>query len=106
MPSCAGMRSAVALGNRRLQRMYSLKCTQSYEEGRDDVLLSLDETKIRAYFAAWNGGVDDLPRVKQAFWCLIHQAITAVRSLPLEFRLQSRRWLVSRGFRPLDGGAI
>jgi hypothetical protein len=57
---------------------------------------------IRAYFAQWNGGVDDLLRTRNAFWRTIHRAITAVGTLPTEFRLKSRRWLIARGYGPLD----
>lgn len=85
--------------------MYSLR-SRTYEEGRDAALLSLNESGIREYFAEWNGGVDDLPQSKTAFWRLIHQAITAVGTLPKEFRLKSKRWLISRGYGPLDDGQI
>lgn len=85
--------------------MYSSE-TETYEEGRDAALLSLDEEAIRSYFAAWNGGVDEFPRRKSEFWKQIHQAITAVNSLPADFRLSSKRWLLNRGHRSLDNGQV
>ena len=81
--------------------MYTLK-TETYEQDRNAALLTLDESMIREYFAQWNGGVDDLPRTRNAFWRTIHQAIIAVGTLPSEFRLKSKRWLIARGYSPRD----
>ena len=85
--------------------MYSLQ-TRTYEDGRDSVLLTLDEASIRRYFAEWNNGVDDLPRDREAFWKQIHQAITLLSSLPSSFRRRSKNWLSARGYPSLDEGQI
>lgn len=85
--------------------MYSLKI-EAYEEGRDLVLLELDEEKIRAYFAYWNGGVDSLPGDRREFWKMIHQARTVVSTLPREVRRQSKNWLLAHGVAPLDRGEL
>ncbi len=36
----------------------------------------------------------------------MHKCITAVRSLPMELRLKSRRWLEERGLEALDDGDV
>ena len=85
--------------------MYSLK-TETYEEGRDAVLLKLDEEDIRSHFAYWNNGIDDLPSGKLEFWKLVHQARTLLGSLPPQARMESKKWLRARGFRSLDRGEV
>jgi hypothetical protein len=36
----------------------------------------------------------------------MHKARTALRSLPLDVRLESKRWLTERGMRSLDEGEL
>jgi hypothetical protein len=36
----------------------------------------------------------------------MHKCITAVRSLPMELRLNSKRWLEERGLEALDDGDV
>ncbi|WP_027550532.1 hypothetical protein [Bradyrhizobium sp. Cp5.3] len=35
-----------------------------------------------------------------------HKAITASRSLPIEYRRKSKAWLIERGYEPLDDGEL
>jgi len=71
---------------------------------RDAALLSMDEQQIRAYYQEYNGAT--MPIDPDVFWLSVHKARTALRSLPLEARQLSKRWLLERGSKPLDNGEI
>lgn len=63
---------------------------------RDEALLSLDETKVRAYMDKYHvyGPFLGDPDV---FWRAIHKARTAAKSLPMEARSLSKKWLIEHG---------
>lgn len=71
---------------------------------RESALLSMDEQQIRAYFLKYNGnrGPDD----PEIFWRAIHKARTAMTTLPMEARQESKRWLLARGSQPMDDGEV
>jgi hypothetical protein len=71
---------------------------------RDQALLSMDEQQIRAYFRKYNGW--DMSPSKDVFWLAIHKARTATRSLPMEARQESKRWLLARGSPSMDEGEV
>ncbi len=68
----------------------------------NEVLLSLDEDRIRTLYARY--GVELPPGL--VFWGAVHKAITGRASLPLQFRKQSKRWLNAHGLKPLDDGEL
>jgi hypothetical protein len=70
---------------------------------RDEALLSLDETKLRAYMKKYGA---EAPAESNVFWCGVHKAITGCQSLPIEFRRKSAAWLAVRGFRSMDDGEL
>jgi hypothetical protein len=71
---------------------------------RDAALLSLDERRLRAYFLKYNG--KPAPSEPEVFWRAIHKARTACLSLPMEARIESKRWLIAHGSQPLDDGDV
>lgn len=73
---------------------------------RDEVLLSMDESKIRAYHVKHNGYDPFVRFGPEVFWLSVHKAITGALSLPREFRLKSKAWLNERGSHSLDGGDL
>lgn len=71
---------------------------------REQALLSMDEQTIRAYFRKYNG--DAGPPDAETFWRGIHKARTALGSLPMEARQESKRWLLARGSASMDDGDV
>jgi hypothetical protein len=71
---------------------------------REAALLSMDEQQIRAYFRQYNG--DAGPSDPEVFWRGIHKARTALQSLPMEARQESKRWLLAHGSEPMDDGEV
>jgi len=76
---------------------------QEFLKDRDEALLSLDETKLRAYMRKYGSPMSEKPEV---FWCGVHKAITGCKSLPIEFRRSSAMWLAVRGFKSMDDGDL
>jgi hypothetical protein len=70
---------------------------------RDAALLSLDEVAIVAFNMKWGIKTPSDPRV---FWAGIHIARTACRSLPIEARRLSKRWLEAAGLQSRDNGEL
>jgi hypothetical protein len=71
---------------------------------RESALLSMDEQQIRAYFLKYNGNSG--PAEPEVFWRGIHKARTALKTLPMDARQESKRWLLARGSQPMDDGEI
>lgn len=77
---------------------------EAFKRDREQALLSMDEQTIRAYLYHYNGNAG--PTDSTVFWCGIHKARTALRTLPMDERSKSKRWLLARGFRPEDDGEV
>ena len=77
---------------------------EAFKREREAVLLSMDEQQIRAYFQKYNGNAG--PADSETFWRGIHKARTALQSLPMEARQESKRWLLARGSEPMDDGEV
>jgi hypothetical protein len=71
---------------------------------REQVLLGMDEQAIRAYLLKWNGNAG--PTEPEVFWLAIHKARTALKSLPMEARQESKRYLLAHNSEPLDDGEV
>jgi hypothetical protein len=71
---------------------------------RDEALASLDEKTIRAMCLKWGSG--ELPPDPERFWGTVHKAITAFKTLPIDFRRRSKAWLEERGFSSNDDGDL
>lgn len=70
---------------------------------RDEALLSLDMEKIKAYGTKYGARFSD---DHDTFWTSVHMARSAAKTLPMEARKISKRWLLARGFRSLDDGDV
>lgn len=83
---------------------------EQFKADRNEALLSLDETKIRAYCKKYNVMLGlSMPveaRNIDVFWMAIHKAITGCLDLPIEFRRKSKAWLEERGSKSLDDGDL
>ena len=77
---------------------------ETFLRERDSALLSMDEQQIRAYFLKYNS--DAGPSDPDVFWRGIHKARTAIKTLPMEERQKSKRWLLDHGSEPMDDGEI
>lgn len=71
---------------------------------REQALLSLDEPTIRAYLQKYNGNAG--PENPEVFWRGVHKARTALKSLPMEARSESKRWLLAHQSKPADDGEV
>ena len=70
---------------------------------RDEILTSLDETRIRAYIAEYD---IPIPTDGALFWPSVHKAITAAKTIPIDVRKKSKEWLTEHGFRSMDDGDL
>lgn len=70
---------------------------KEFVKERDEALLSLDETKIRAFLRKY--GMAYVPINKLAWWAGIHKSILCIRSATPEQVERSEKWLVKHGFR-------
>lgn len=64
-----------------------------FEKERDEALLSMDESLIRAFGARHN---TDMPKDALEFWMLVHTNREQTPSLPMEERQKSKQWLDER----------
>lgn len=72
---------------------------------RREVLMSLDEEKIKAYYRKYN--FEEPPEMRPGlFMVSVHKAITAAKDIPIEFRRASKIWLEERDFKSLDDGDL
>ena len=72
---------------------------------RDEALLSLDEQKIRDYMDKYNIQIE-WSGIPEVFWRAVHKSRTAAKSLPMEARSLSKKWLIEHGSKPLDDGDV
>jgi hypothetical protein len=68
---------------------------------RDKVLLTGSPEQLKAFMHRHG-----LPCADRSLKVTMHKAITASRSLPLEYRRQSKVWLTTRGYHSLDDGDL
>lgn len=83
----------------------SNKLLEEFKKDRNEALLSMDETKIRAFLAKYSG---DLPPPKdpEVFWAAVHKAITGCKELPMEHRSKSKKWLTEHNYHSWDDGDV
>lgn len=70
-----------------------------------EVLLTGDLDRVEA-FRRRHHPRHTPPRSRHTVEAGMHKARTALRSLPLDVRLESKRWLTERGMRSLDEGEL
>jgi hypothetical protein len=71
---------------------------------RDEALLSGDIDRVIAFHAKHNPDRDFSSR--EVAEISMHKARTAAKSLPIEPRLASKKWLTERGYTSLDDGDL
>jgi hypothetical protein len=77
---------------------------REFIDERNKAFLSLDEKTIRDFHLKWNQR--EMPADMNVFWGSVHKAITGVRTLPIEFRRSSKKWLSERGLSSFDDGDL
>lgn len=75
-----------------------------FNKERNAAFLTLDEQKIRAHQRKWN--CKEMPDDMRLFWGSVHKAITGTQSLPLEFRMASKKYLNEHNLKSLDDGEL
>ena len=70
---------------------------------RDAVLMTGDVDKVMAFFKEHNGHEITSREVSEV---TMHKAITAVTSLPREYRAKSKAWLLDNGYSSFDDGDL
>lgn len=74
-----------------------------YVADRDAALLSLDRATIEAFCRDY--GLPISPR-EETFWATVHKARTGAKTMPMEARSLSKRWLGERGLESWDDGDV
>jgi hypothetical protein len=72
---------------------------------RDAVLLSGDVNRCVAFMLKFNPELS-APSSYEVAEISMHKAITAAKSLPMDYRVKSYRWLVNRGYSTFDDGDV
>jgi hypothetical protein len=79
------------------------EAVKAFVKERDEVLLRADLDEVIAFQRKHDPDIESLrtmPRLYQEAG--MHKAITAVKTLPREHRMKSKRWLVERGYSSFD----
>ena len=76
---------------------------KTFIQKRNEMLLKGDIEALKAFQREW--GLH-LPSCDEVAWVTLHKTITAVPSLPLWYRQQSKAWLTERGYHSLDDGDL
>lgn len=72
---------------------------------RDEVLLACDVDRMIALHTKYNPGSRTFIS-REIAEIALHKARTVAKSLPIESRLASKRWLSERGYSSLDDGDL
>lgn len=78
---------------------------KAFVRERDEMLLACDVDRLLAFHAKHMPQFPDFPSRDVAELAL-HKARTGAKSLPMEERLKSKRWLRERGSASLDDGDL
>lgn len=78
---------------------------KSFVKERDEVLLSLDIDRLISFHAKYNPTSKGFSS-REVVEASMHKARTGAKSLPLEARYLSKRWLSERNMSSLDDGDL
>ena len=78
---------------------------KAFVKERDEMLIAGDIDRMMAFHAKHNPGRTPFPN-REVAEISLHKARTGALSLPIEVRLESKRWLSERGYRSLDDGDL
>lgn len=76
---------------------------EAYTQERDSLLLEKNVGKVIKFYAKHNEG-KALSYGEAEL--IMHKAITGARTLPIEFRRESKQWLEEHGWSSLDDGDL
>jgi hypothetical protein len=77
----------------------------SFNAERNAALLTGDIDVVRAFRNKWNPGAPQ-PSNLTVELAAMHKAITAIVTLPIEYRRQSKQWLTEHGYQSEDDGDL
>jgi hypothetical protein len=82
-----------------------LKRIIKYNKERNELLMSGDIVRLTVFYRKHNPGAPEFssPEVAEI---MLHKARTAIRSLPMKYRVESKKWLDERGYRSMDDGDL
>src|ERR1700761_6542637 len=78
---------------------------KAFVKERDEMLMSGDVDRCIAFHEKHNPGIHAFPN-REVAEVSLHKARTGARSLPMVFRLESKKWLNERGYTSLDDGEL
>ena len=79
-----------------------IKGDQAIIVDRNEAMLSKDKQTIIAFMNKY-----DIPVPRdEVFWITVHKTITAITSLPRDFRVLSKAYLREAGFSSMDDGDL
>jgi hypothetical protein len=79
------------------------KTISDYNKARDEVLLTGDPQRLSDFLYETRAS---RPSSLEVAELIMHRCITAVVTLPMPYRAQSKNWLLERGYRSWDDGDI
>lgn len=81
------------------------KGEEAFVRERDEMLMAGDIDRLIAFQKKHNPDIPAFP-TREVAEISLHMARTAAKSLPMTYRIESRKWLTERGYRSLDDGDL
>lgn len=78
---------------------------KAFVKERDEMLCACDIDRMIAFHDKYNPSSPPFPN-REIAESALHKARTAAKSLPVEHRTSSKRWLSLRGMRSMDDGDL
>lgn len=78
---------------------------KAFVKERDEMLMAADIDRLVAFHEKHNPGVRAFPN-REVAEISLHKARTGAKSLPIEYRIESKKWLTERGYTSLDDGDL
>jgi len=78
---------------------------KAFVKERDEIRIAGDIDRMIAFHEKHNPGVRAFPNRLVAEISL-HKARTGAKSLPMVFRIESKKWLSERGYTSMDDGDV
>lgn len=91
----------------RRERNEQRKQAATYARERDEALLSMDKPTICTMWLKYKIAVAPAVLTSDAlFWYTVHKLRTEIRTLPLDERRKSKKWLEDNKLRSADKGEL
>lgn len=75
--------------------------TKAFLRERDEMLMAGDIDRLIAFQKKHNPDIRAFPN-REVAEISLHMTRTAARSLPMTYRMESKKWLTERGYKSLD----